>query len=251
MRVLCLDIGEKRIGVAVSDPLGITAQPVETIHRISLQKDLERIRDLAERYETNRIVCGMPLNLDGSPGIQAERTHSFAKKLLREGFDIQFQDERLTTSIARNVLIQADIRRNERKNYIDQLAAVSILQTFMDRGGWPEVKTKRLGGIYRMNENEEFPMDGSEEQQNIIELVDEDGEAVTFEHLLSLEYKGKVYICMVPTVPLDDVSDDELVIMRIETDKDGNDYYTTIEDEEELNAVFEEYLSIVEADEGE
>ena len=96
-----------------------------------------------------------------------------------------------------------------------------------------------------MSENHELDM----ERDDIIELVDEDGQEVSFEHLMTLELDGKTYICLVPVEPMDDVEEDELVIMRIETDEEGNDYYATIDTDEELDAVFEEYLRIAEADE--
>ena len=95
--------------------------------------------------------------------------------------------------------------------------------------------------------NHELDMD----QENVVELVDEDGNAVRFEHLMTLEHEGRPYICLVPMDPMEDVGEDELVIMRIETDEEGNDFYATVEDEAELDAVFEKYLEIAEADEGE
>ena len=98
-----------------------------------------------------------------------------------------------------------------------------------------------------MSENHELDM----EQENIVELVDEDGNEVSFEHLMTLEHNGNAYICLAPMEPMEDVAEDELVIMRIETDEEGNDFYTTIEDEEELDAVFEKYLEIAEADDEE
>ena len=96
-----------------------------------------------------------------------------------------------------------------------------------------------------MSENLELDM----ERENIIELVDEDGNELSFEHLMTLEHEGKTYICLVPVEPMEDVEEDELVIMRIESDDEGNDYYATIESDEELDAVFEKYLEIAEADE--
>ena len=100
-----------------------------------------------------------------------------------------------------------------------------------------------------MSENNNFDMEL--DQENIIELVDDDGNAVQFEHLMSLEHNGNVYICLAPAEPMEDVEEDELVIMRILTDENGNDYYSTIESEKELNEVFEKYLEIAEADEEE
>lgn len=89
------------------------------------------------------------------------------------------------------------------------------------------------------------------EQENIVVLVDDDGNEVTFEHLMSLEHDGKVYICLAPAEPMEDVDEDELVIMRIEQDSEGNDFYSTIDSEKELQEVFEKYLEIAEADDEE
>lgn len=99
-----------------------------------------------------------------------------------------------------------------------------------------------------MNEQNNLPEE-QEMAENIVELVDEEGNAVTFEHLMSLEHKGKTYILLVPTEPMEDVEEDELVIMRIEQDSEGNDVYVTIDEETELNEVYEAYLEIAEADE--
>ena len=97
------------------------------------------------------------------------------------------------------------------------------------------------------NNNHEFDM----ERDDIVQLVDEDGNEVQFEHLMTLEHEGRAYICLVPVEPMEDVAEDELVILRIETDEDGNDIYATIEDDAELDAVFEKYLEIAEADDEE
>lgn len=251
MRVICLDIGDKRIGVAVTDPLNLTAQAVETIWTKGFERDAERVLELCRHYETDRVLCGLPLNMDGSAGIQAQHARAFAQFLEGKGLQIRFQDERLTTRQARSVLLEADVRRSKRKAYIDQLAATYILQSFMDAGGWREEKPTKiyLRGVWHMSENMNHDLDM--EQDDVVELVDEDGNTVRFEHLMTLEHEGKPYICLVPLDPMEDVSEDELVILRIETDAEGNDFYATVDDDAELDAVFEKYLEIAEADEGE
>ncbi|MBE5807747.1 MAG: Holliday junction resolvase RuvX [Clostridiales bacterium] len=257
MRTLCLDVGEKRIGVAVTDAMDLTAQGVETIQNAGFKKVLARIEELCAMYATRTIVVGLPRNMDGTEGFQAEAVRAFARKLSVRGFDIRFQDERMTTKLARDALIQGDVRRERRKDSIDMLAATYILETYIAaRDARPAAK-KFTGGIYRMsdieknlpNEMEEGIEEGLEQDENIVELVDEDGNEVVFEHLMSLEHKGRTYICLAPAEPMEDVAEDELVIMRIETDEEGNDYYTTIDDEEELNEAFEQYLALAEADE--
>ena len=249
MRVICLDIGEKRVGVAVTDPLDLTAQAVETIWTKGFEKDAERVLELCRRYETDRVLCGLPLNMDGSAGFQAQRARAFAEYLEGKGLKIRFQDERLSTKQARGVLLEGDVRRSKRREYIDQLAATYILQAFMDAGGWREEPDRRiyLKGVWHMSENVNHELDM--EQENVVELVDEDGNAVRFEHLMTLEHGGKPYICLVPLDPMEDVGEDELVILRIETDAEDNDVYATVDDEAELDAVFEKYLEIAEADE--
>ena len=96
-----------------------------------------------------------------------------------------------------------------------------------------------------MSDGKEFNM----EQDNIVELIDEEGKEVSFEHLMTLEHNGKAYVCLAPVEPDDDIGEDELVILRIEAGEDGNDAYVTIDDDEELDDVFEKYLEIAEADE--
>ena len=95
------------------------------------------------------------------------------------------------------------------------------------------------------NNNPELYMD----QENTVELIDEEGNSVRFEHLMTLEHNGNVYICLAPAEPMEDVAEDELVIMKIVQDDEGNDMYTTIESDKELNEVFEKYCEIAEADE--
>lgn len=135
-RILALDIGERRIGVAVSDPLGITAQGVETIETRGAQRDRERIAQLAAQYETKRLLLGLPRSMDGSEGFQAQRVREFAAGLEDMGFEIRYQDERLTTASARRTLIEGGVRRQKRKQVIDKLASVYILQSYLNAGGW-------------------------------------------------------------------------------------------------------------------
>ena len=137
-RVLCLDVGEKRIGVAVSDLLGLTAQVVETIFTKGELRDRARVVELAHQYETDRVVVGLPRSMDGSEGFQAQRVRAFADELIPLGLHVRYQDERLTSVSATRILLEANVRRNKRKQVIDKLAATYILQAFLDAGGWPE-----------------------------------------------------------------------------------------------------------------
>lgn len=137
-RVLGLDVGDVRIGVAVSDALGWTAQAVSTIHRKGLEGDLQAIQDLAEQFEVESVVVGYPLNMDGSVGSQADKVRAFADRLAtRLNRAIKMWDERLSTAEARKVLIGGGMRREKRKNVIDQMAAMLILQSYLDSQSEP------------------------------------------------------------------------------------------------------------------
>jgi putative Holliday junction resolvase len=137
LRILAFDIGEKRIGVAVSDPLGITAQGIETYHRTDdLERDVDHLIKLANGYKPVKLVFGLPRNMDGSYGFQAQITREFAEAVLAKwDGDHAYQDERLTTASARRVLIEADVSRDKRKQVIDKVAAVVILQGYLDAHG--------------------------------------------------------------------------------------------------------------------
>lgn len=135
LRILALDVGDRRIGIAVSDALGITAQGLETYTRCGDDEaDAKYIRDLANGYKPVRLLFGMPRNMDGSYGFQSEKVRAFAEKVL-EGWDGEhaFFDERLTTVQAERMLIQGGVRRDKRKQVIDKVAATIILQSYLDR----------------------------------------------------------------------------------------------------------------------
>jgi putative Holliday junction resolvase len=132
-RVLGLDVGEKTIGVAVSDPLGLTAQPVKTIRRSSQEADLASLRELVALYTPERFVVGYPRSLSGEIGPQARFVETFVDRLAVFGLPVDLVDERLTTRQATHVLIAGGLKRKERKAVIDQQAAVLILQSHLDR----------------------------------------------------------------------------------------------------------------------
>ncbi|RHO86248.1 Holliday junction resolvase RuvX [Ruminococcus sp. AF41-9] len=136
MRILGLDYGSKTVGVAVSDPLGLTAQAVETIWRKQenhLRQTLARIDELAAEYQVERIVLGYPKNMNNTIGERAEKALEFQQMLeKRTGLQVIMWDERLTTVEANRTLMEASVRRENRKKYLDQLAAVFILQGYLD-----------------------------------------------------------------------------------------------------------------------
>ncbi|MBF1170562.1 MAG: Holliday junction resolvase RuvX [[Eubacterium] sulci] len=140
MRKIRLDVGEKTIGVAVSDLLDITAQGVTTIERVGIRKDTTKVLDLVREYECDTVVVGLPLSLDGTDSVQTQKVRDFRtmleNKLRSSGLahvNIEWQDERFTTKLAENILIAGDVKRSDRKKVIDKQAAILILQSYLDR----------------------------------------------------------------------------------------------------------------------
>ena len=134
MRIMSLDVGSRTIGIACSDALLMTAQGIETIRRTSLEKDFNRLQELIAEYEVHELVVGMPKNMNGTKGERAEKTEEFVEKM-KEVIDlpVSYWDERLSTVMAERQLIAADLSRKKRKSVIDKMAAVVILQGYLDR----------------------------------------------------------------------------------------------------------------------
>ena len=136
IRIMGLDFGSKTVGVAVSDPLGITAQGIEIVRRTSenkLRKTLARIEELVTEYEVTEIVLCFPKNMNNTIGERAEKSLAFKEMLERRtGLPVVMWDERLTTVAANRTLIEGGVRRENRKDYVDMLAAVYILQGYLD-----------------------------------------------------------------------------------------------------------------------
>ncbi len=136
MRIMGLDYGSKTVGVAISDELMITAQPVMTITRKSenkLRKTLARIEELIDEYEVSFVVLGYPKNMNNTEGARVEATMEFKEHLERRtGLEVYLQDERMSTIESERILMDAGVRREDRKEYVDKMAAAVILQTYMD-----------------------------------------------------------------------------------------------------------------------
>lgn len=133
-RIIGLDIGDARIGVAISDPLGVTAAGIEAIQRVDMAKDLEAVKQIAQRHGAVEIVLGFPQNLDGSVGDPAETVRSFGRKLAQEtGLPIVYEDERLTTISAIRTLTIQGVTASKKKELVDMQSAAIVLQKFLDR----------------------------------------------------------------------------------------------------------------------
>lgn len=130
-RVIALDVGDVRIGVAVTDPTGTIAQPLEVYKRVGYGPDCRYVQELCRRFDTTVVLLGLPLNMDGTRGGQAEKAQAFGKVLSDAGLDVRYQDERMTTVTAERVLISGSVRREDRKQYVDKLAAAVILEQWL------------------------------------------------------------------------------------------------------------------------
>ena len=134
MRIIALDIGDVRIGVAVSDLMRIIANPRETYVRKDEDSDIAYFIDLAKKEEADTFVVGLPINMDGTEGPRVEICRAFGEKLKeKSGLKVEYQDERLTTVTAERMLIEADVRREKRKQVIDKVAATIILESYLNR----------------------------------------------------------------------------------------------------------------------
>lgn len=227
-RIVALDVGDRRIGIAVSDPLGITAQPIETYTRVGYGPDTRRIAQLAQQYVTNRILCGLPLNMDGTQGFQTQKVREFAAKLEEAGLTVEFYDERMTTVLAEDALLEADMRRENRKKKVDMVAAVMILQSYLDA---------QAAKSAAVQEDEEEPEDDS-----ILEMEDEDGQVIRFRLSATIAYAGETYVLLSCEEAAGGFEQGESLIMLSTTDSEGESCYQSLEDEALIEAVYEAYL---------
>ena len=141
-RIISLDIGDVRIGVAVSDPSRTIAFPLEVITRIGWGPDVRRIKEICDRYETDTVISGLPLNMDGTEGFQAQKVRTFVgdrgradvlcAQLEKSGICVLYQDERLSTVSADDALSEANVSRSDRKKNVDKIAAAIILEQWLN-----------------------------------------------------------------------------------------------------------------------
>ncbi|WP_031515617.1 Holliday junction resolvase RuvX [Desulfofalx alkaliphila] len=134
MRIMGLDVGDKTIGVAISDLMGWTAQGIEVIRRTNEEADINRLAELVDEYQVEKIVVGLPKNMNGTLGPQGEKVQIFSTLIKNKlSLPLEFWDERLTTVAAEKLLIGADVSRKKRKKVVDKMAAALILQGYLDR----------------------------------------------------------------------------------------------------------------------
>ena len=131
-RIVALDIGDVRIGIAVSDPSRTIASPVEVITRVGWGPDARAVKAVCDRFETTQVLSGLPLNIDGTEGFQARKVRDLCAQLEKAGLTVFFQDERLSTVAAEDALLEGNLSRAERKRKVDKVAAAVFLQQWLD-----------------------------------------------------------------------------------------------------------------------
>ena len=235
MRIVAFDIGDKRIGVAYSDPFCDYAVPSDTYFRTGdFARDVKALADLVAVQGVTHVVCGLPLNADGTESVQTQKTLRFIEALKEQtGVPVFTEDERYTTLQARRDLVSMGVstQKDKKKKNIDSIAAAYILEGYL-------AKLKK----------EKQNMDYKEEANNVVELVDEEGKTYRYEHLMTFEYKGEWYCALTPETTGEEVADeeddegDEVAIYHIVGEED-NESLEAIEDEAFLDEVFAEFCN--------
>lgn len=277
-RFLCLDIGDKRIGVAVSDPFNTYALPVETYHRKNLRTDLAKIAEYVKAKDATDVVCGLPVNFDGTPSLQTRKAEFFIDRLKETvAAQVIAVDERCSTCEAEEVLIEQGKSRSERKQFVDALAACEILQGFLNeknssvRKGdkFMSDKEKQTCGCGCEHEHhhdreqehthcdhdacdcEDCCDDGCDCgcEDDIVVLTGDDGKKMKFYFVGTIEYKGKTYSAFEPAEEIDGIEEDDLIIFELSGDDEETAELLPVDDEALLDEVFNEFCRVMEEDE--
>ncbi len=247
-RILALDVGDKTIGMAISDLMGWTAQGLHTIRRETDQKDLEALKKVIDEYQVSQLVVGLPKNMNGTIGPQAEKVREFIE-LIRPEFNCSITewDERLSTKMAERSLIETNMRRSKRKKIIDTAAAVCILQGYLDylqnQSKIPKEEPIMPHDHNHDHHDHNHDHDHNHED-NIVTLVDETGEEQDFEIIMTLELEDLEYAIL---LPLDADDDEEAYIFRMDPDPDDKEQVMLIavEDDDEFDKVAAAYEAMI------
>ena len=227
-RVIAFDIGDKRIGVAISDPFNEYAMPCETYFRTkSFSTDVKAIAKIAHDRGVGVIVCGMPVNFDGSESIQTVKTQDFIDALKRETtLPVELEDERFTTMQARETQMIGGVKRADRKKTVDSIAASYILESYLHR-----IKNQKKNEV-KVMENEIL------EEEHVIELQDDEGNVEKFLHIGTIEYRGEKYCFFQKAEPETEEEEDEVVMYRLD---EKEELLLPLEDEQLMDEVFAEF----------
>lgn len=234
-RIVALDIGDKRIGVAVTDPFGEYAIPCETYFRKGVfSEDIKNVAEIVKGKGATEVVCGLPVNFDGSDSVQTEKTKRFIERLQEElNLPVHTEDERFTSVEAHRTQVESGVKLKDSKKTVDSIAASYILDGYL-------AKTKKAGEGEKKMENEE-ELDALDET---LELEDEDGNTVRLNFLATIEYKGEKYCCFTDA----DADEEEAEVQIFHLTGDEQDRrLDVIEDDALLDEVFAEFCKEYEA----
>jgi len=241
---MALDVGDKWIGVALSDELQLLARPLPPYRREQLRRDVDALIEIAARWNVREIVVGLPLNMDGSQGSQAEKTLRLTDLLTAKfsGTVVQ-RDERLTTRQAERILVAQDVRRERRKRLVDGVAATLILEGFLE-----ELRNHSEKEVDWVADDKDPNNDLlNDEEEEIITLTDEEGNEHEFVVVDVIEVETKEYAILLP-IDTEEDEEAEAVILRLEKDGDGDDVLVDIESEEEWETVAQAYEELLDED---
>ena len=235
-RAIAFDIGNKRIGVAISDPFNEYAMPCETYNRTgNFWADVTAIAKIAEERGVGTIVCGIPYNYDGTESIQTVKTQEFIEALKEKTtLPIVLEDERFTTMQARETQMMGGIKREDRKKTIDSIAASYILESYLTR---EKQKNKQLEETTMAKEFEE---EVYEEEDRIMELEADDGTVERLYHLATIQYRGANYCVFQKAEPETEEEEDEVVIYLLQGEGEEA-MLMPIDDADLLDEVFAEF----------
>ena len=234
-RAIAFDIGDKRIGVAVSDPFNEYAMPCETYFRTrNFQVDVQALAQIAKERGVGVIVCGMPVNYDGTESVQTVKTQAFIDALKKAtDLPIELEDERFTTMQARETQMAGGVKRGDRKKTVDSIAASYILESYLAR---QKMKNKRE----ESQMNNEMENEVYEEEDRIFEVEAEDGTVEKLYHIATIEYRGGMYCCFQKAEPESEEEEDEVIIFALKGEGDEA-MLEPLEDEQLLDEVFAEF----------
>ncbi len=241
-KLIGVDFGLKRVGLAECDTMRILATPLPAYRTKSMRDTIDYVASVAADKQAVGIVIGLPLNLDGSESVQSGRARALCRNLEKvTGLPAELYDERLTTIEADELLAEAGVKKSDRHNLIDSMAAKVILQGYMDN--------KNQSRRTIMAENKEKDVELIDEDE-VITLFDDEGKPVNFYEVACIEYKDEFYALMQPVEPLEGMDEDEALIFKVREEDEENDVFEPVTDESILDAVFNEYLNAVAEAEG-
>jgi putative Holliday junction resolvase len=237
MRLLGLDYGDKTVGVAVSDALGITAQSTETIrreHSDVFKPVMKRLKDIIGAYGITAIVLGYPKNMNNTPGERCRKTEDFKRRLESAfGLPVVLWDERLSTAGASRALLEADMSRKKRRDVVDKQAAAFILQGYMDYISKQNKDKEQVSGMNDNGANGDYVLDDFDDEESFDKIIipDENGVDVEYYIFDSIEHKGGVFLLVVEVDMAEDDEADALLLKQVGEDEENYTYEEPTDEE--------------------